>query len=154
MDKKKQIEKAANEYVESLGIKIDIKEYSEYALTDFKAGVEWALSQPKEVEPKKEQIEKAIEILIAHNKWRLGADTPHTEPKDLTFAIDTVIDALSQPKEVDLQKPVESDAFCTCFDHHSSFMEKCKACGKKVHVHIPQNTKAINEIDYDITKEE
>lgn len=54
---------------------------------------------------KKEQIDKAIEILANHNKWRKGADTPHTEPKDLTFAIDTVIAALSH-----LQKPVDSDA--------------------------------------------
>jgi len=59
---------------------------------------------------KKKQIEKAIDILINHNKWRKGGDNEMSEPKDLTFAIDTVIDALSQPKEVDLQKPVESDA--------------------------------------------
>lgn len=58
----------------------------------------------------KKEIEKAIDILINHNKWRKGGDNEMSEPKDLTFAIDTVIEALSQPKEVDLQKPVESDA--------------------------------------------
>lgn len=50
------------------------------------------------------EIKQAVEILKAHNEWRKGADTPHTEPKDLGDAIDTVIEALSQPKEV------ESDA--------------------------------------------
>jgi len=46
----------------------------------------------------------------------------------------------------------EGAEFCTCVDYHSSFLEYCKRCGKKVHDHIPQNPNKV--IDYDITKEE
>lgn len=36
-------------------------------------------------------LKEAIEILMIHNKWRLGADVIMIEPKKLTEAIDIVL---------------------------------------------------------------
>ncbi|MEK6880117.1 MAG: hypothetical protein AABY22_10935 [Nanoarchaeota archaeon] len=37
------------------------------------------------------KLKKAIEILEAHNKWRLGGDGDMTEPPLLTTAIDVIV---------------------------------------------------------------
>ena len=84
---KKEIEKAANEYVESIGIKIDTDMYSEYANTDFKAGVEWALSQTKEVEVSEYKYEPQTDLGTAATMFYFKRPF---EPK----------------KEVDLQKQI------------------------------------------------
>lgn len=39
---------------------------------------------------------RALEILIAHNKWRNGADIPMQEPALLTVALNKVIFELSR----------------------------------------------------------
>ena len=36
-------------------------------------------------------LKEAIEILMIHNKWRLGSDVVMVEPKKLTEAIDVVL---------------------------------------------------------------
>lgn len=38
------------------------------------------------------EIKEAIDILEKHNRWRLGADIPMAHPKDITNAINTVIE--------------------------------------------------------------
>lgn len=41
-------------------------------------------------------IEKAKEVLRVHNEWRRGDDSlDMTDPKELSIAIDTVLQALS-----------------------------------------------------------
>ena len=37
------------------------------------------------------EIQKALELLEYHNKWRKGADVPMVHPKDLSEAIDTIV---------------------------------------------------------------
>jgi len=41
--------------------------------------------------------ESALKILSHHQKWRLGADIPPTDPKELTAALDVAIAALGDP---------------------------------------------------------
>ena len=38
--------------------------------------------------------EQALKILIAHNKWRLGAETEMQDPKEITAAINVAIESL------------------------------------------------------------
>jgi C-terminal processing protease CtpA/Prc len=74
---------------------------------------------------KKEQIEKAIEILANHNKWRKGSDIHFmAEPKELGDAIDTVVNALSQPKE-EPKKEVDLDRVKYILQEHSVLYLQC-----------------------------
>jgi len=41
-------------------------------------------------------LPEAINILETHNKWRLGAEIPPTEPKLLTEALDIIIKILKR----------------------------------------------------------
>ena len=80
----------------------------------------------------KKQINKAVEILIAHNEWRRGADTPHTNPKELGDAIDTVVKALSQTKEVEPKKEVGLEELRELFeDWYFLTEESCLTHGKE-----------------------
>ena len=40
--------------------------------------------------------QNAIEVLKAHQEWRMGADIPPTDPKQLTAAIDVVLEAMEE----------------------------------------------------------
>ena len=74
---------------------------------------------------KKEQIEKAIEILANHNKWRKGSDIHFmAEPKELGDAIDTVVNALFQPKE-EPKKEVDLDRVKYILQEHSVLYLQC-----------------------------
>lgn len=44
-------------------------------------------------------IKKATEILMKHNEWRKGADTPMTNPIELSNAIDTIVKFLNKEKK-------------------------------------------------------
>ena len=39
-------------------------------------------------------LQKAIEILEAHNKWRKGEETQQQSPKEIGEAIDTILEAV------------------------------------------------------------
>lgn len=41
-------------------------------------------------------LQEAINIISEHQKWRLGAETPPTDPKQLTEALDIAIRLMTQ----------------------------------------------------------
>jgi len=47
-----------------------------------------------------EKITAAIQTVKRHQEWRKGADTPQISPKELTEALDIVIEAASRYEEL------------------------------------------------------
>jgi hypothetical protein len=45
-------------------------------------------------------IQEAIVVLKLHNQWRKGAETPMIEPKELSEAIDAIVDYYHNKTEI------------------------------------------------------
>lgn len=110
MDKKEQIKKAAIEYANSLNPKDMGITAKRLAILDFIKGAEWALTQPKEVDPKKEvdldELREIIESCIGHSDLNILPEMGLDLNEETTELTNDIINSISQY----LQKPVESDA--------------------------------------------
>ena len=101
---------------------------------------------------------EAIEILSNHQKWRKGADTPATDPKQLTEALEIAISALEKVETIEAEnarlrekqtpkEPINKDlchydegSLCIHFEHYcpvckhlvESVYDYCGFCGQAI----------------------
>jgi hypothetical protein len=69
--KQETIEEAAEEYVKSLNLKVNVDEYKEYAINDFIAGAEWQAERMYSEEEVLDILYKHTEDLLAGKKVTL-----------------------------------------------------------------------------------
>ncbi len=54
------------------------------------------------------KLEKAVQILKKHNKWRRGGDIKPTNPKELGVAIDTIVNWFDLKDDVLLKASIDA----------------------------------------------
>lgn len=137
MDKKEQIEKSAKEYIKTLQA-INYRTLYHFGTQNIEAftkGAEWALSQPKEVEPKKEvDLEELRKQFTKFLKFETNVDMIN----HLTL-FDWFLPHLQKPVESDavnyeVKEEVENeddDKIVTDYCHdHTPYRGVCSTCGR------------------------